>query len=202
MIPDAKWLDAFKLPLKINIAISLASILLLGLEMADVLILGPITQYARPVLILLSVVFSVLALVGLADFFLAPRRKERRQSALAARRSVRRQEAEERLQAEHRRALGRLDHLSKEEIHYVANCLRNQTPTFYTWVHSPPVTVLMGKGLVWTPGGQHHQDHYPFSFVDFAWEELLRRKDEFIAKDDEFKRAEEAAGRARLKRRY
>jgi hypothetical protein len=59
----------------------------------------------------------------------------------------------------------------------------------------------MGKGLVWTPGGQHHQDHYPFSFYDFVWEKLLERKEEFIAKDEAYKRAEEAEKLAQRKRR-
>ncbi len=35
-----------------------------------------------------------------------------------------------------------------------------------------------------------------FSFHDFAWRMLLERKDEFIAKDEEHKRAEEERKRA------
>jgi hypothetical protein len=66
----------------------------------------------------------------------------------------------------------------------------------HTYVYSPPVSVLQGKRLVWTPGGAHHQDYYPFSFHDFAWRTLLERKDEFIAKDEEHKRAEEEWKRA------
>ena len=50
--------------------------------------------------------------------------------------------------------------------------------------------MLTGKGLVWTPGGAHHMDHYPYSFHDFVWKRLLDRKDEFLAKDDEYKRIE------------
>lgn len=72
------------------------------------------------------------------------------------------------------------------------------TSSFYTYVYSPPASNLQGKGLVWTPGGTHNQDHYPFSFYDFVWEALTPRKDEFIAKDDTNKRAKEAAeGRRR-----
>lgn len=40
----------------------------------------------------------------------------------------------------------------------------------------------MGKGLLYTPGGSHHREHYPFTIDDFAWEELLKRKDEFLEK--------------------
>ena len=43
----------------------------------------------------------------------------------------------------------------------------------------------MAAHLVGTPGGTAHQDHYPFYIVDFAWEALQARRDEFLAKDDE-----------------
>jgi hypothetical protein len=39
-------------------------------------------------------------------------------------------------------------------------------------------------------------------FTDFAWEALLARKDEFIAKDDENKRREAAEKRKQLARPY
>ncbi len=83
----------------------------------------------------------------------------------------------------------RLDYLAEEEIGYVAEQLPKNAQSFMTYVHSPPVTNMMGKGLVYTPGGDHHQDYYPFSFHDFAWAAMLERRDEFIAKDDAFKAA-------------
>jgi hypothetical protein len=86
-----------------------------------------------------------------------------------------------------------------EEIRYVADALRKNEQSFTAWVHSPYMSNLMAKGLVATPGGTHNQDYYPFYFLDFAWNALLARKDEFIAKDDEHKRrkAAEKAGRGR-----
>jgi hypothetical protein len=56
------------------------------------------------------------------------------------------------------------------------------------------------KGLVVSPGGRHHQDHYPYMIADFAWERLLARKEEFIAKDDENRRREAAEEKERLAR--
>jgi hypothetical protein len=35
-----------------------------------------------------------------------------------------------------------------------------------------------------------HGDHYPYYVVDFVWEELLARRDVFLAKDDENERQE------------
>jgi hypothetical protein len=62
--------------------------------------------------------------------------------------------------------------------------------------------MLQGKGLVWTPGGRHNQDHYPFSFWDFVWAKLVERREEFLAKEAEHVRAEEAAKAAERRRRY
>jgi hypothetical protein len=104
---------------------------------------------------------------------------------LANRRATRRREQDALEVEAKKRALTNLDHLSDQEIHYVADCLRRGSPTFYTWVHSSGASMLLGKRLVWTPGDVHHQDHYPYSFFDFAWEEIQSRRDEFLAKDEE-----------------
>ena len=201
MLPDAKWLEALKLPLRAMLGIALSSGALLLLDYTGVLDLDVFGPIVRPIVIAVCIVFSVLSLVRIVDLLLVPVRERQRQSRLSTRRAVRRKEEEERRAEAEAQHLARLDHLSKEEIRYVADCLRKGTPSFYTYVHSPPVSMLQGKGLVWTPGGTHHHDHYPFSFHDFVWKALLARKDEFIAMDEEYNRAEEAAKQAERRRR-
>ena len=202
MIPDPKWLDALKLPLNVTVAVALATSVLFALEIWSVLDLGPVGAYVRPALIVIGVVFWTLTAVNLIDYLLAPVREKRRRKALSVRRAIRRKEEEEQREEKRKQILARLDHLSNEEIRYVVECFRNESPTFYTYAYHGPVTMLLGKGLVWTPGGQHNEDHYPFSFYDFVWDILITRKDEFIAKHEEHKRAEEARGEAERRRRY
>jgi hypothetical protein len=192
MIPDPKWLDALRLPLRVTIAVALASAVLLALELGALLDLGPLGAVTRPALIIVVVVFCVLAIVGGIDYLLAPLHERRRQSALASRREVRRKEEEEMRAARRQRVIAQLDNLSMEEIRCVATSLKRGSPSFYTFIASPPVSMLLGKGLVWTPGGQHHEDTYPFSFHDFVWEKILEREQEFLAKDEENKRGEKA----------
>lgn len=189
--PDPKWLDVFKLPLRTTIAVALANDALLALVLTRILDLGPLGAVALPVLIIVAVVFTAMAIVGSVYALLAPFREKHKQSALEQRRAIRRKEQDERREQAQEAAIAQLDHLSKEEIAVVAKALRGGSPSFYTYVYSPPVSMLQGKRLVWTPGGSHHQDHYPFSFHDFVWKVLLERKDEFIAKETEHKRAEE-----------
>lgn len=198
---DAKWLDFFKLPLKATIAVAIASGALLALVLTHILDLGPIGPYALPLLIIVAVASVAMGIVGAGEALLAPYREKRKQSALEQRRAIRRKEQDERRDEAQREALAQLDHLSRREIEVVANALREGSPSFYTYVFSPPVSMLQGKRLVWTPGGQHHQDYYPFSFHDFAWKVLLERKDEFLAKEAEHKKAEEERKKADSRRR-
>jgi hypothetical protein len=201
VVPDPKWLEVFKLPLRTASAVAIATDALLALVLTHILDLGPLGPIALPILISLAVVSTALAVVGSVHALFAPFREKRRQSALLLRRAVRRKEEDERRAQVQETALAQLDHLSKEEIAVVAKALRDGSPSFYTYVYSPPVSVLQGKGLVWTPGGTHHQDHYPFSFHDFAWHVLVKRKDEFIAKHAELKRVEEERKKAERRSR-
>jgi hypothetical protein len=202
MIPDLKWLvDALRLPFKVIAAVALSAIVLLALDLSGLLDLGPLTIFARPVLIMVSVVSGTLVVVEGITYLMAPFNEKQRQSALASRRALRKQEEDGQRQARQAQVIARLDHLSREEIRYVAEALTRDSPTFYTYIHSPPVTMLVGKGLVWTPGGQHHMDHYPFSFYDWVWTRLVERREEFLAKEAEHVRAEEAA-RAAERRRH
>lgn len=193
MTPSTTWLDALKLPLKITIAVAVSSGLLLALDLNGYLDYGEYAALARAVFITLTVVSSVFVVVGIITVLSSPLWQRQRQSALALRRSVRRKEQEDLRAAERVRVLAHLDHLSEEEIWYVADALKKGSPSFLTYVHSPPVSLLGGKGLVWTPGGEHNRNYYPYSFHDFVWEQLLERKDEFLAKHEENERAKREA---------
>ncbi|KVC52569.1 hypothetical protein WS58_03380 [Burkholderia pseudomultivorans] len=149
----------------------------------------------------MTVVFTAMAIVGSVHTLFAPFREKHKQSALEQRRAIRRKEQDERREEAQEAAIGRLDYLSREEIAVVVKALSNGSPTFYTYVFSPPVSMLQGKGLVWTTGGTHHQDHYPFSFHDFVWKVLLERKDEFMAKEAQHRKAEEERKKAERQRR-
>ncbi|MBA4174029.1 MAG: hypothetical protein C0511_15565 [Hyphomicrobium sp.] len=147
-----------------------------------------------------TVGFWCFVLVLTSNELLKPIYEKRKISALETRRAVRRKEKEAEQVDQRARIVEQLDHLSAEEITYVADCLRKGTPSFYTYVRHGPVTLLCGKRLAWTPGGEHHQDHYPFAFHDHVWKAMLARKDELIAKDDEFKRQAAAEKAAQLRR--
>ena len=183
MLPDAKWLEALKLPLNVNIAIALSSATLIACDRFGYLDFGVSQQFVRPILIVLLVVFGALSFLGLIEPLLAPVKERQKQRLLDIRHQARVERKRDKENKSKKQVLDRLDTLSKEEIRRVADCIRSDSPTFFTYVSSPPVTVLMGKGLVWTPGGQHHQDHYPFSFHDFVWEKILERREEFLEKD-------------------
>lgn len=199
---DSKWLDIFKLPLKAAVAGAFAASILWWLQASGHLDLGAVGPVAHPLSVVFAVVLWVVIIVRIVDFLTLSVQEKRKLSALSARRKQRQMEREEAADVEKRVLLGRLDHLSAYELQIVAGSLRDGSPTFYTWVASPPVSALMGKGLVWTSGGNLPNDHYPFTFHDFVWEALLKRKEEFIAKHEEYERREADREKAeRLKSR-
>jgi hypothetical protein len=200
LLPDPKYLDVFRWPLKISASVAIASSILLALSLNGFLDLGSLGALAKPVLIIVSVIFVVQFLVGSAYELLAPWREKRKAKFITARREVSRREEAERVATARANAISGLDHLSKQELAEVAKCLRAGSPSFYTYALAPSVALLQAKGLVWTPGGTHHQDHYPFSFHSFVWEVLLARKEEFLAKDEEHQRADRVREAQRLRR--
>jgi hypothetical protein len=191
LIPDAKWLEAFKLPLRVMIGLALACYVLLWLDYTKHIELSIFGNLTKPSVFVLTVVASALAVSGIGagayEIFIAKHKR----AALAERKEAQKKEAEELSIAKKAAALDRLNYLSPEELRYLADCLRKGNQSFTTWVHSSYASTLAAKGLIYTPGGTHHQDHYPFTIADFAWSELLRRKDEFIARDDENKKKQE-----------
>jgi hypothetical protein len=87
--------------------------------------------------------------------------------------------------------LKRLDCLSQKEHRVLADQLRKNERSFEGWAYSSTASNLMAAGLVGSPGGTAHQDYYPYFVVDFVWDALLARRNEFLAKDDENLRREE-----------
>ncbi len=173
------------------IGLFIACVVLLGFDWAEILALADFGQLAKPIVIALAVLSGSLSITGVGAFVKDQLTNRRKMSLLAARRQLKLQETESRRAKAEAAALDRIDHLSSQEIRYLANCLRKDSQSFYTYVHSSSVTTLMGKGLVYTPGGTHNQDHYPFTISDFAWKALLARKDEILARDNKNRKKEQ-----------
>lgn len=199
---DSNWLDALKkLPLRVTLGVALGSAVLLIFSLLGVLDLDLLSAFAKPLVIVICAVSGAFAAVGVIDFMTVPLREKRRQSALATRRAVRRKEQQEQLAQRREQVIARLDHLSERELSDVTDCLRSNSPTFYTWVHCPSASMLVAKGIAWTTNQIHQSDHYPYSIHDFVWVRLLERRNEFLARDDEHKRAAEAKEASRRRRR-
>ena len=202
MLPDAKWaVDALKLPAKVTGGIFLATIVLLLLSAFGIMPLAAFGFLAAPIVIVVTVVSGCLTLTALLAVIYDRYVDHEKAGALQQRRKLR---ATEHLQAraDHDAAVAaRIDYFSAKEIAVVAQQLRTGEQSFEAYFHSPTVANLRAKGFVGTPGGQYHQDHYPFFFTDGAWKALLASKDELIAKDDENRRRAKAEEDAAARRR-
>ena len=182
-MPVSNWIEAVRLPTRVMIGLFIACLTLLAFDTFDVLVLANLGLLAKPVVIVASVVSGSLSLTGIVAFFLDLHKHRQKQNLLSLRHQTRTREAQESRAKAEAAALERLDHLAPQELRHLADALKNGSQSFYTYVRSPSVTTLRGKGLVYTPGGEHHQDHYPFTISDFVWKILIERKEEFLAKD-------------------
>ena len=145
MLRDAKWLEACKQPARVIAGLFLFSIGMLALDRFNVVSLAEIGKLAKPTIITLALLTGGLSIALL--------RKKRREARLA--------ERDKALQERRDTALARIDYLSADELHLIAECLRKDERTFLAAVHSPPVGNLQAKELMVTPGGEHHRDLLP-----------------------------------------
>lgn len=171
-----------KLRLKVALAVALASGVLLLLDSQSVLDLSAVHAKTQTIAAIVWVASSVFSLGAIVNLLLEQLSERRKRSRFEGRRAGRKQEQKRQRTRAQARTLKHLDHLSLDELKYVVDCLRNETPVFHTYEQSPPVDALLRNGLVWSSGTENHTDHFSFSFYDFAWEALVARKDEFIAK--------------------
>lgn len=197
---DSDWINALKLPTRVMSGLFIACTIVLALNSWGVLAVDELGVAAKPIVMLLAIFSGSLAATGIVGLFWDQWESRRKHSLLTARRKEKlAREAEARTAAE-QAALERIDHLSSKELRHLAACLRSGSQSFTAWAHDPAVATLMGKHLVYTPGGTHHQDHYPFTIHDFVWKALLARKEELLERDVQNAQREENGRRARPRR--
>jgi hypothetical protein len=201
-MPDwlSNLISAPKLPGRIIAGLFLACLVALALNGLGVIQLAGISASALPLIILGAVLFGALSLAALGGLFYDRWYERHKTTLLAARREIRRNE-EKRERAEFEaKALARLDYLSPLELRLVANCLRNNEQSFTASVYSPHVKNLITRGLVMSPSGTHHDEHWPFMIEDFAWKYLLAHKVKFMGRDYENRRRDAAEEKAQRER--
>jgi hypothetical protein len=190
MNPDIKWLEALKLPLKSSLAGAVIAPAILLSITKNWIDFGGKAELASTVLVIATIIFTVMSLVGVGELLLKPVAEKQKKKSIIDRRKIRRNE-ELAIRADNEiRILRRLDSLSEEELAVFAEQIQKNSATFYSWFHSPHLGSLMHKGLISAAQGAYNQDHFPFIIHDFVWDELLKRKDEFLGKSEEAKNTE------------
>ena len=192
IVPDSNWLNALKLPTQVMLGVFIACIIILSFNHYKVIQLSQFGDVAKPMIILIAIFTGSLSFTGVVSFIKDSVTKVRKKKLVEQRKKLQAEEKKEQQAKYKNSVLKRLDHLTPEELEYLADCLNENCQSFYTYVHSHSVGALIGKELVLSGGGTHNQDHYPFTITDFVWDELLERKDEFLQKhQDNVKKEEE-----------
>jgi len=179
---DSGWIKALELPAKITGGVFVACGAVLLLDRSEALNLNDIASWVRPLVVVLWIasgcLFGASLLADAWSYGVAfwKKRAEER-------------EAEEKKAAAIKTRVTHLDQLSEKETYEAAKALKGNSPSFESWAHSTGAGQLMAKGLIYSPQGTYNQDHFPFTFHDFAWEALQERREAILAKEAEYEAA-------------
>jgi len=186
---DSGWIKALELPAKITGGLFLACGVIWLLDQSETLNLDEIAPWVRPLVIVLWAGSGCLFAATLAGdawaFGAALFKKRAEKTALMEEQAAQEKAAQEKQEA----ALKYLDQLSEKENYEAAKALKGNSPSFESWAHATGTGQLIAKGLIYSPQGTYNQDHFPFTFYDFAWEALQERRDTILAKEAEYEAA-------------
>jgi hypothetical protein len=171
---DSGWLKALELPAKITGGVAAGCIVALVLDSRGAIDFEAIGGWLRPAIAIAAIFSSALFLAGMFNEGVTAFGKSRAKKASLADQAAFKQ-----------KALAHLDTLSEGEIHIVAEALKGGSPSVTWWLHSGAAAQLVHRGLLVQLGGQYSSEHWPFVFRDFAWQEMLKRKDHFIERSAE-----------------
>ena len=178
------WVKALELPAKITGGVFSACVVVYFLDRSGQLVLADIGAWVRPVVVIVGAltgclfVASVVAAIG-----------EIGGATLKARKTKKGQTEQEAA------SLAHLDKLSEQEIYMVCEALKEGSPSFTSWAFISAAAPLVEKGLLIQHVGQFNQDHWPFTFRDFAWEEIEKRRDFFLEKEKKLEAERKRKGR-------
>ena len=180
---DSGWIKALELPAKITGGLFVACAVIWFLDGTDSLKLDDVASWLRPVVLIIWVGSGCLfgaTLVGDAWSAGATYLNKRTETKDAAARKA----AEVKAKDDRRNAIIiNLNHLSEKENYEAAKALKGGSPSFESWAHSTGAGQLIAKGLLYSPQGTYNQDHFPFTFYDFAWEALQERREAILEKE-------------------
>lgn len=171
------WVKALELPAKITGGVFGACVVVYLLDRSDYLVLADIGVWARPAVAIVGVLSGCLFLASVISEEWGSYKAKKGQTA---------QESV---------SLAHLDKLSEQETYMVCQALNEGSPSFTSWVQASGAAQLVDKGLLIQHAGQFNRDDWPFTFQDFAWEEIEKRRDSFLEKEREYEAARNKGGR-------
>jgi hypothetical protein len=171
---QAGWVKALELPAKIIGGVFSACVLIYFLDGSGQLVLADIGEWMRPVVIIAGAVSGCLFFASIIGSIGAALGKMWQ--------GYKQKKAHDKRQ---QTAISHLDKLSKNEVYIVCNALKEGSPSFTSWAFSSAAAQLIEKGLLIQHTGQFIRDYWPYTFHDFAWQEIEKRRDFFLEKEKE-----------------
>ncbi|MEY8096316.1 hypothetical protein AB9F29_02715 [Falsihalocynthiibacter sp. S25ZX9] len=175
---DSGWIKALELPAKVTGGVFVACIVIWTCDRVEVLNLDGIGTWLRTTVVLLGILSGCLFVFSVfTDFWNAARGWQKQRVENTTQNNA--------IIAAQKKSLIHLDQLSEQENSLVAAALKEDSPSFTYWANASGAGQLIAKGLLYSPAGSYHMDHFPFTFHDFAWEEIKVRRDAVLARETE-----------------
>jgi len=181
---DSGWIKALELPTKITGGVFGACVLIYFLHQSEQITLADIGAWVLPTVLITGAlsgcIFLTTVIANLWEAY-GGWRQRRAEKAL-----------EDKIE---KTALAHLDNLSEQEIYIVAQALKEESPSITLWAHSSGAAQLVSKRLLLQHGGEFMTEHWPFTFLSFAWDEIVKRKEFFLEKENELEAMRKRKGR-------
>jgi hypothetical protein len=131
MFPDAKWLDALNLPIRLKLAIMAACATVYALMWKKMITLGPLDNLISALLLVAVVVFAIIVIFDELSSLFKPLAEKKRLTLLAKRRKALETEKQKKRDEQRSEVIKQLDRLSRKEIGLLVEVLQGGSPTFY-----------------------------------------------------------------------
>ncbi|MEO0336885.1 MAG: hypothetical protein AAF202_10845 [Pseudomonadota bacterium] len=174
---DSGWIKALELPAKITGGLFVACTVIWILDGSATLNLKDVGIWLRPVILIIWVVSGCLFVASIIS-----------QTWTTGTAYWKRRTDTKEAETKEKSIVAQLDHLSEKETYEAAKALKGGSPSFESWAHSTGAGQLMAKGLIYSPLGTYHQDHFPYTFHDFAWEALQEKRETILEKEAAYER--------------
>lgn len=180
---DSGWLKALDMPAHVTSGLAIGSGAVLLAERHELLYIHTLPVWVKAIIGVVFVMSALMALANLSRYGLMRIGAARERQQLA-KEQIAQAAAERQRKIEYETDVLRyLDTLNRKKRKTLAYLTTHNEQSFNARIGGSSVSTLVQKGLLVPGKGVASAVEWPYTVPDFVWEELQRRKAEFLYRD-------------------